>query len=282
MLISKNRQSVVGVMNTSQKTRKRYLEPEAWNDRLPKSTQHKVRKNAPAQPSTDVFSGERTVSSASESSDDNEAGESAEDIGRQNYVSSFVGDESASDCDTTDDEFAEDNLSNATQPCDGLPNSDFFRLEFARPLGNTNSLSVGDALVLVMDFAIKHGLSWTAVEDLLRLCNNILGSSVLPDSKYLFRKFCATSPEDMKFYFYCPFCNRLLAKTGGSLRAQHCVWHVLWKGLHVFKFYRGPTSCLAKVTVSISEKPLVWKICHNMLQIFYMHPPLMVLNYAYT
>lgn len=219
MLISKNRQSVVGVMNTSQKTRKRYLEPEAWNDRLPKSTQHKVRKNAPAQPSTDVFSGERTVSSASESSDDNEAGESAEDIGRQNYVSSFVGDESASDCDTTDDEFApaEDNLSNATQPCDGLPNSDFFRLEFARPLGNTNSLSVGDALVLVMDFAIKHGLSWTAVEDLLRLCNNILGSSVLPDSKYLFRKFCATSPEDMKFYFYCPFCNRLLAKTGGSL-----------------------------------------------------------------
>ncbi|XP_037269065.2 uncharacterized protein LOC142818140 isoform X1 [Rhipicephalus microplus] len=205
-------------MSTSKNNRKRYLEPDAWNDRLPKSTHYEVRKNATARstpPAMDVGS-EHVVTSASESSDDDEASVSVEDIGRENNI---VGEESAGDCDT-DDELS-DQLSNATEPSDALPSSNFFRLEFARPLGNANTLSVGDALVLVMDFAIKHGLSWTAIEDLLKLCNNILGTNLLPNSKYLFRKFTATSPQDMKFYFYCPFCNRLLAKTGGSLSERN-------------------------------------------------------------
>ncbi|KAL3222200.1 hypothetical protein MRX96_028934, partial [Rhipicephalus microplus] len=94
---------------------------------------------------------EHVVTSASESSDDDEASVSVEDIGRENNI---VGEESAGDCDT-DDELS-DQLSNATEPSDALPSSNFFRLEFARPLGNANTLSVGDALVLVMDFAIKH------------------------------------------------------------------------------------------------------------------------------
>ncbi|KAH6920825.1 hypothetical protein HPB50_028184 [Hyalomma asiaticum] len=94
-------------------------------------------------------------------------------------------------------------------------------MEFQRPIGNGNSLSVGDALVLAMDFAIKHGLAWTAIEDLLKYSNKLLGADVLPDSKYLFRKFSGASPEEMTFFFYCPDCHRLLAKTGGSLEERN-------------------------------------------------------------
>ncbi|KAL3213348.1 hypothetical protein MRX96_035448 [Rhipicephalus microplus] len=111
-------------MSTSKNNRKRYLEPDAWNDRLPKSTHYEVRKNATARstpPAMDVGS-EHVVTSASESSDDDEASVSVEDIGRENNI---VGEESAGDCDT-DDELS-DQLSNATEPSDALPSSNFFR-----------------------------------------------------------------------------------------------------------------------------------------------------------
>lgn len=135
-----------------------------------------------------------------------------------------MGDESAGSCDTHD-EFVpvEDHLSNATEMSDSRPSFRLFRLEFARPLVNTSTLSVGDTLVLIIDFAIKHGLAWTAIEDLLKLCNKILSTAVLLDTKYLFRKFSATSPEEMRFYFYCPICNHLLAKAAGTLSEHNCV-----------------------------------------------------------
>ncbi|CAN7939479.1 unnamed protein product, partial [Ixodes hexagonus] len=82
-------------------------------------------------------------------------------------------------------------------------------------------MSVGDALVLAMDIAIKHGLAWTAIEDILKFGNLMLGHNVLTETKYLFRKFFGSSPEEMTFHFYCPSCENLLAKTGGKLSERN-------------------------------------------------------------
>lgn len=37
------------------------------------------------------------------------------------------------------------------------------------------SLSVGDGLVIAADLAVKHGLTWEAVEDLLKFSKVVLG-----------------------------------------------------------------------------------------------------------
>ncbi|KAM7304274.1 uncharacterized protein ISCGN_014174 [Ixodes scapularis] len=100
--------------------------------------------------------------------------------------------------------------------------SDYDRpfVEFVTPLGNGTSMTVGDALVLIMDYAIGEGLPWTGIEKLLKLQNLLLGTNSIPESKYLFRKFASASPDDVTFNFYCPTCETLLAKTAGSLKER--------------------------------------------------------------
>lgn len=73
--------------------------------------------------------------------------------------------------------------------------------EFATPLGNKTSLFVGNALVLIMDFAIEAAFTWKDSEKLLSLENKLLGTNSLPESKYLFCKFADAAPDDICFIF---------------------------------------------------------------------------------
>lgn len=84
--------------------------------------------------------------------------------------------------------------------------------EFATPLGNKTSLSVGNALVLIMNFAIKVAFTWKDSEKLLSLENKLLGTNSLPESKYLFCKFADAAPDDISFHFYCPTCETPLKR----------------------------------------------------------------------
>ncbi|KAG0423625.1 hypothetical protein HPB47_000608 [Ixodes persulcatus] len=93
-------------------------------------------------------------------------------------------------------------------------------VEFVTPLGNDTTMTVGDALVLIMNYAIGEGLPWTGIGKLLKLQNLLLGTNSIPESKYLFRKFASASPDDVTFNFYCPTCETLLAKTAGSLKER--------------------------------------------------------------
>lgn len=90
-------------------------------------------------------------------------------------------------------------------------------LEFSVPLTDGSSMSKGDAMVLVTDYALKHALSWTAIEDLLKLLNKILQKDALPESKHLFKKFSGVTQKEMKFHFYCPACQSYLQGTGGTV-----------------------------------------------------------------
>lgn len=59
----------------------------------------------------------------------------------------------------------------------------------------------GDAFMLLLDIAIKHGLSWTAIESIQRLLNKLLEKKAFPESKYLFKKFCGLGMHDIVFHF---------------------------------------------------------------------------------
>jgi hypothetical protein len=52
---------------------------------------------------------------------------------------------------------------------------------------NSNT-TISEALLMVFAYFLRHNLTWQALEHLLLLINSILGSSVLPKSKYLFKK----------------------------------------------------------------------------------------------
>ncbi|CAN7976145.1 unnamed protein product, partial [Ixodes persulcatus] len=74
-----------------------------------------------------------------------------------------------------------------------------------------------------MDYAIEEGLSWTAIEKLLKLQDKLLGTNNLPESEYLFRQFAGTSADEVSFHFYCPKCEMHLGKTAGSLKERD-IW----------------------------------------------------------
>ncbi|EEC12921.1 hypothetical protein IscW_ISCW009834 [Ixodes scapularis] len=74
-----------------------------------------------------------------------------------------------------------------------------------------------------MEYTIKEGLLWTAIEKLLELQNKLLGTNNLPESKYLFRQFAGTSADEVSFHFYCPKCETHLRKTAGGLKERD-IW----------------------------------------------------------
>lgn len=68
------------------------------------------------------------------------------------------------------------------------------------------NITQSEAMMMVMMFYLKHNLTWVALTDLLSLINNIFGSNVLPQSKYLFKK---SFPTNMKpqYNYFCQSCS---------------------------------------------------------------------------
>ncbi|XP_064463261.1 uncharacterized protein LOC135378385 [Ornithodoros turicata] len=66
------------------------------------------------------------------------------------------------------------------------------------------------ALALIMSFITSHGLTWDALDNLLRIINVLFGSDVLPRTKHLMRKLWACKLENAHHYYYCDLCECLL------------------------------------------------------------------------
>lgn len=139
-------------MLSKHKTRKRYLEPDAEpHERMPKSTTHRLKTARAPTPSTSTGSSTSSTSFEAQVPDcaDGPEGDTCTE----------------EECNSPEHESAQG--SNHDRPF----------VEFVTPLGNGTSLSVGDALVLIMDYAIEVGLAWTDIEKLLKLQNRLLGTN---------------------------------------------------------------------------------------------------------
>lgn len=206
---------------------KRYLEPAASSESIPRSSKHRLaRKGSSVNVSAPTTSARVPADHA--------------DIGRSNNTvatlphscsaSQLTGDGRDSDDDVTIAEAGGDDDEVTSSQKEGeeveqSPNDDPPRslpvLDFSIPLNIGGSITKGDALVLIIDFAIKHGLSWCGVEDMLKLANVLIERDGLPESKYLFRRFSGVSPSEMRFNFYCPTCEHFLQETGGTLTERN-------------------------------------------------------------
>lgn len=177
----------------------------------PKSTAHRLivaRLQTPAATST-------TLSPSVESQP------TALSPGVHNCASNAEEDVSAEDKYLSSDGKGDPATAESALGCEHCADRPF--VEFVTPLGNGTSLTFGEALVLIMEYTIKEGLLWTAIEKLLKLQNKLLGTNNLPESKYLFRQFAGTSADKVSFHFYCPKCETHLGKTAGGLKERD-IW----------------------------------------------------------
>lgn len=88
---------------------------------------------------------------------------------------------------------------------DKEPDIDHENLRRLHP--NTNC-TVIDALCMVYAFALRHNLTWEAIEDLLRLSNRLIGSEVLRPSKYIFKKKINNIANYSSIkHFFCHKCD---------------------------------------------------------------------------
>lgn len=67
------------------------------------------------------------------------------------------------------------------------------------------------ALLLLLAYIVAAGLSWTQIEGLLILLNQLLGESVFPQTKCTFRKIWKSKMQGVKLCYFCGVCHRYLS-----------------------------------------------------------------------
>ena len=86
------------------------------------------------------------------------------------------------------------------------------------PLYTGSEITIAQAIVLILSFSLRHSLTASAVEDLLKLLNVFLPSSnILPESLHLFRKIFHDPSESLNVHLFCNICQTYLPKNN-----MHC------------------------------------------------------------
>ncbi|KAL1418328.1 hypothetical protein MTO96_025974 [Rhipicephalus appendiculatus] len=68
-------------------------------------------------------------------------------------------------------------------------------------------INKAQAMLLVMAYVVYAGLTWSQVDGLLKLINTLCGTTVLPESKYLYRKMWEKRMGSLGVHFYCQRCD---------------------------------------------------------------------------
>ncbi|KAK8772712.1 hypothetical protein V5799_024044 [Amblyomma americanum] len=162
------------------KRRKVYLEPFFDEERLPRSTEYRrshADRSAPEEcdgsPMSDAPTEDEHYASST-SSLNPPPSINPENAPSASCSSFYV--PSEDDCEVYDLLNKESDYDPAGRA--SFPDSDF---------------SADDIATLVMDFAVKSGLSWTQIESLMKFVGFILKRDDLPDTKFLFKNFAGIS-----------------------------------------------------------------------------------------
>lgn len=131
--------------------------------------------------------------------------------------------ETFSDAEGDADDVVDETPAESLQPEQDTADSTtpiFDAKELLKPFTEDSAFTRGDAYTMLLDVAIRFGLSWTAIEAVQKLFNNLMGQKAFPESKYLLKKFCGVDLSDLVFHFYCEQCMALLAKAKGSVEER--------------------------------------------------------------
>lgn len=86
------------------------------------------------------------------------------------------------------------------------------------PLYTGSEITIAQCILLILSFSLRHTLTASAVEDLLKLLNVFLPSgNILPQSLYLFRKLFHDPSESLNVHIFCHNCRACIPKNN-----MHC------------------------------------------------------------
>ncbi|KAG0426350.1 hypothetical protein HPB47_026540 [Ixodes persulcatus] len=79
---------------------------------------------------------------------------------------------------------------------------DYFEQASKEALPN-QTMTKAQAVLLILCLVVGGGFSWTQVDGILKLINTLFGATIVPDSKYMFRKLWRQKMSTIKFHYYC-------------------------------------------------------------------------------
>lgn len=104
-----------------------------------------------------------------------------------------------------------DDIDGTNSEIDSDLDDDNFCFEEYCHLHSNTKCTVSDAMLMIHAYSVRHDLSWTAIDDLIRLVNRVVGEKKIPQSKYLFKqKFVKSIKCNPVKHFVCHQCNLYL------------------------------------------------------------------------
>lgn len=73
------------------------------------------------------------------------------------------------------------------------------------------AVSKAQAVLLILTYSVHAGITWSRIDELLKLINIICGIDVVADNKYLFRKMWRSKMDALNAQFYCKKCFEYLS-----------------------------------------------------------------------
>jgi len=85
-------------------------------------------------------------------------------------------------------------------------------------------ITVGDVMFMVLSLGLRHGLTWDAQVDILKMMSTIFSQVNLPNTKFLYMKhvFSKTSQESIKFHVQCRKCDVYLGVKSSEAETALC------------------------------------------------------------
>ncbi|KAK3920984.1 Replication protein 1a [Frankliniella fusca] len=124
------------------------------------------------------------------------------------------------ECEVLHAEFSDDCQDNSSAESDK---------QFSEPLCPCIKVTVGELLFMTSTLGLRHGLSWAAQVDILKMMRTVFGDKKIPISKATYiKKLNSVEDSDIQHHVYCPTCHNYLGKTknierycGGCKKIYH-------------------------------------------------------------
>ncbi|KAK3917735.1 Sec-independent protein translocase protein TatA [Frankliniella fusca] len=91
------------------------------------------------------------------------------------------------------------------------------------PLCPCTDVTVQQLLFMTPTLELRHGLTWVAQVDILKMISTIFPCAAIPTTKHLCKeKFNVIDEEDITYHVFCNVCDKYLGKKPKGVKTQYC------------------------------------------------------------
>ncbi|KAK3923954.1 Glutaminase [Frankliniella fusca] len=103
-------------------------------------------------------------------------------------------------------------------------NQDEFQYSAAQePLCPCTDVTVQQLLFMTLTLGLRHGLTWVAQVDILKMIATIFPNASIPTTKHMYKeKLNVKDEEDITYHVFCNVCDKYLGKKPEGVKTQYC------------------------------------------------------------